>query len=545
VRPPSSQNEWTAETDDLGEFRIGGLVPGSYIVRARSDIQGTFIVNTFARDGQSPQATDLQRAVEEQRALQEQFAPPDVPVDLESGQVAQVFLEATMPKTMSVSLAGSGFVLNAEFVPPAAKGGAVTGTVLDEFGEPVEGAEVELRPLRFEGGRGVMGQGVRGRKTDDRGRFRLFGVPPDTYYLALVTAPDVSVPFAPVYYPGRAGVYEAALVPVEDGRERAELDLTFAVVRNVRLTGVVVDAAGHQRLTGTVALAARVPWGVISLPRAEAPIAEDGTFEIANVPPGGYVVQALGKGSTGAREFGLEYINVGGSDVDFVGIATTTGTKLSGRATFDGPSGGRAPSFGVSVWPSDPAYAPTLTVSSGGFIGPDRRFEITGLIGPGRLVLEDAPEGWWLKSVTIGGVDVTDSPVLFGWRDFDDAEAVVATTGGRLEGRVAPGCPAARPATRPGCGYVVVFPIDNRLWFPRSRHLRLVPAAIDGRYVVSGLPPGDYWVTALESGLEERAYSAWQQPEFLNDLREAASRVRIGREGATVANLELSAVRKP
>ena len=547
AEPPPQ--EVTTQTDDLGEFRIAGLTAGRYVVRASG--------------GYKPESTSLELSIDSsfdfgniQRTVDQQPSLAEVTVDVASGEVVQTFLEVPLVNPALEALVRAfselGASLTFETNPaPVVRGGVVTGTVLDEFGEPVEGADVELRPIRLDGGRGVMGNAVRGRKTDDRGRFRLFGVPADTYYLALTTASgDGSAPFAPLYYPGRAGLYEAVRVAVEDGKERSDMDLTFAAVRNVRVKGVVVDAAGLPGITGHVALGAHVPWGVVSLPGPEAAVAENGTFEMAAVAPGSYVLHAFGQGSTGAKEFGLEHVNIGGSEVDFVGIATRTGSGLSGRVTFEGTVKARPSSLGVKVFPADPAYSPMLTVYMGGLVSADRTFELTGLIGPGHLALEGAPDGWWLKSVTIAGVDVTDVPVTFGWRDYRDAEVVVATTGGRLDGRVTSCVEPGKETPRVGCSVtgptsVAVFPANERLWFPRSRHLRLVRVAPDGRFAVSGLPPGDYWAAAVETGLDESADTGWQHTEFLSNLLGAARRVQIGKEGSTVIDLPLAIERKP
>ena len=47
-----------------------------------------------------------------------------------------------------------------------------------------------------------------------------------------------------------------------------------------------------------------------------------------------------------------------------------------------------------------------------------------------------------------------------------------------------------------------------------------------GRFSIP-LPPGDYWVAAVETSVEETAYGSWQNEDFLNALIPLAQRVAI------------------
>ena len=39
---------------------------------------------------------------------------------------------------------------------------------------------------------------------------------------------------------------------------------------------------------------------------------------------------------------------------------------------------------------------------------------------------------------------------------------------------------------------VLVFPEQRQLWVPQSRRIQIAPLSSDGRYVVRGLPAGEY-----------------------------------------------------
>jgi hypothetical protein len=515
--------EASAVSDDLGEFRISGLVPGSYSVG---------VVGWMPRAAPSSDPLTIvvppgMLAPPSLRMLDDTPPPVDVLVDVASGREAstvfdgvvggQVVIVADKPGAPGrrAQIASTGI---------AASGGVVSGTVLDEFGEPVEGVDVELRPITLHGGGGALGAAATTRRTDDLGRFRLFGVLSGTYYLAVVPAlVGGASRFAPIYYPGRAALSDAFSVAVEDGQELNGLSLTFSLLSTSRVRGLVLDASG-QPLSGSVVLASVLPVGVVSLPGFSSSIAADGGFELTNVPDGDYVLQATGLGASRSREFGLAHVRVTSSGAEGIVISTSPGSRLTGRVVVEGDAANRnrRSSLGISVSPADPAYTPARTVYEGGFIDAEGRFDMSGLIGPGRFALEGAPPGWWLRSVTIGGVDVTDTGVTFGADDYRDVTAVIATDGGVIEGRVT-GAPM-RAQFRMS---VAVFPLDEGRWFYRSRHLRLVRVNPDGRYSVSGLPPGEYWIAACETTFEEGAHTSWQHPAFLMGLLPTARRVRM------------------
>ena len=77
--------------------------------------------------------------------------------------------------------------------------GSLSGRVVDELGEPLQGVSVQLLQVRYEGGRrrlvGAMG-GL--RQTDDLGRYRIFGIAPRRYIVSAAVG-DVSSAELPGY----------------------------------------------------------------------------------------------------------------------------------------------------------------------------------------------------------------------------------------------------------------------------------------------------------------------------------------------------------
>jgi hypothetical protein len=66
---------------------------------------------------------------------------------------------------------------------------------------------------------------------------------------------------------------------------------------------------------------------------------------------------------------------------------------------------------------------------------------------------------------------------------------------------------------------MLVFPVDSKRWKPNSRYMRAWRAGEDGRFRATGLPPGDYYVIALDK-MEPGQNT---DPEFLDRIRARAT----------------------
>jgi hypothetical protein len=149
----------------------------------------------------------------------------------------------------------------------------------------------------------------------------------------------------------------------------------------------------------------------------------------------------------------------------------------------------------------------------------DGRFYLTGLFGSMRFTYP-APPGWYVKSFTIGGVDVTDQPFDFGFGDeiFPDAEIVLSNAGARIAGSV-----VDASDKRAQEFVVVAFSASQLNWFPGSRHIKRAEIGPNGSFDLDGVPPGEYFVVAIDA----LPPGEWQSPEGLGVLVQRAQRVRV------------------
>jgi hypothetical protein len=195
------------------------------------------------------------------------------------------------------------------------------------------------------------------------------------------------------------------------------------------------------------------------------------------------------------------------------------------------------PDVGVETVPSDvdltpPAWPRTASVGS------DARFELANLTGPVRIAVTGLPPEWWLKSVDIDGVNAADDPVTFGSKGQSrgGVEIVLSRAAAEISGRVSGGAGASPGAV------VLIFPIDSRRWYSRSRFLRLTTADADGNFSTTGLPPEEYVVAALEPSAVDPLSDEWQNPDLLSALASAGRRIALKESARTTADLRVTAL---
>jgi len=406
--------------------------------------------------------------------------------------------------------------------------GTISGDVIDELGERVEGASVRALRVVYESGRRWLVPASDDLcKSDDRGRFRLHGLTAGQYVLsAAANLPG----YGRSYFPATADAEQAQ--PIELTADGPVPDIDFVLTRasTVRLRGTILNAKGEPTTGGKVTLRSSARSSVAVDVPAGARIREDGTFEFTNVTDGQYVIVAdrgrLNSATEG--EFGTRAVTVAGKDVNGLVVAMSAGSSISGHIRFD-PAATATPSnveMELSPMPLDGEPAPDSIATS--TIDTDWSFHFDGIGGRRRLRMLRGPEGWALKAVMLEGVDITDQVLAFGRanQSLSGIEVVLTDRITRLNGSVA----NRRGAVAPGA-HVIVASTDRSRWYGASRFLRHVVARADGSFSIDGLPPDTYQIIAV-ARLPEHGDHAWEDPDFLDSLRSEASTVTLS-EGET------------
>jgi len=446
-------------------------------------------------------------------------------------------------------------------------GSVITVRVTDRFGEPFAGASVQIQQFGYtpDGVRTLVSADTvwnRGAVTDDRGETRIYGLMPGDYVLsaappqsiaqrdALDGPSDVLERYAPTFYPGTIAASSAIPVSVGVGQE-AWAQIPMVSTRLARVSGTVVDSSGRPAAGASIRLASQAAGGRFLVARrdgrGQTSTARDGTFVIEGVPPGDHVltITSGGRGGRGGREGrggrgpgGSELatvpVTVSGADVEDLYVVTGPGVTMSGRIRTRGTGQFEPGSGGLRIRLSQVggsgAGIPGAAQSRTSGVEEDGTFSLDRLSGQ---VLFDvtAPEGWALSSITIGGRDVTDELVdLTGLTTVSDVVVTITDTVTQVTGRVGDG--SGLPAQD---GVVVIQPSERLDPVAAARRVRTIRLDEHGQFEATGLRPGRYIATAVET-LESGAENS---PEVRDRLRRLGEAFTLSEGGSAALALEI------
>jgi hypothetical protein len=463
------------------------------------------------------------------------------------------------------------------------KFGAISGTVVDEAGEPLVniGVRAFSRSMTMGGGYFAVGGAA---LTDDRGMYRIGSLTPGEYIVGVVPRngalplslglvseiqsygpgsvmiPELSglvnrpgtpytirigdaaygvgfgtpVPPPPsssrtfvypmAFYPAASTRSQASGIAIVSGEERSGVDLQLRPVPAVRVSGLVFGPYGPI-VTG------------LRLVTSDPTVSDrEGRFTFPAVPSGQYLlrVRAGPRPSWDARPteatsmFWADMpLAVGGADIADVSVVLQPGFRISGRFEFEGtgerPSPQRMQQVPIAIEPATPGLRGPMSPP----VRPDGegRFTSAGL-PPGRYFVRigGSPTGWRFKSAAHEGRDVADSPIEL----RGDAQVVITFSDrwNNLKGTVtsARGAPDAD-------ALVLLFPTDAQMWTYAGINPRRIKSARTtrtGEYVFTSVPEGDYYVVAVP----DQDARGWQDPKALEGLARGATPISIA-EGET------------
>jgi hypothetical protein len=221
---------------------------------------------------------------------------------------------------------------------------------------------------------------------------------------------------------------------------------------------------------------------------------EQGQFQLRNVPSGNYrlIIRQTRPFTPGPQtdpgEMAAVALTVAGADVDNVLLMTSPGVTIAGQVVFEQGPPATLAQIRIFAAPGSQDEMMGLQTPQPSVVKPDLTFTMKGLLG--EFVLRTSGPDQYLKSVTVGSEDITDSP-----REFKAKDRVTITVTSRvstLEGSVLDA--AGAPSTDAG---VLVFSEDKTLWRFNSTRTRRGSVDPTGHFRVTGLMPGRYLVAAL------------------------------------------------
>jgi len=405
------------------------------------------------------------------------------------------------------------------------RGGVITGRILDEFGEPL--SEVMVAPERFQYVQGQRRLVPAGRtvSTNDLGEFRIFAVPPGQYYLQATWRvggmfggnTDDRTGYAPMYFPGTVDVAQAQRLTIAIGTEVSDVVMTMKPTRAARVTGTVVDSQGRP-MSGLLMVMQSSGIGFMS---TGAPI-RDGAFTLNGLAPGEYSLRAQQMGNPAESEVAIARITVGSDDISGLQIVAAKPTAARGRVVVDPAAMSSLPPRLIL------SASPVQLMAMMGPMAPapvqdDMTFELKSPPGQYRLNLQPVGMGWAIRSVRLNGVDVTDGFEIKANQEIDALEVELTNKLTTITGLVT----NARGEAQKDYS-TLVFAQDSARWGGNTRYQSMGRPDQDGRFKISGLPPGEYYIIALDRVDSGEA----GDPEFLERIRTKTSRLSLD-EGET------------
>ncbi len=469
-----------------------------------------------------------------------------------------------------------------------ARGGVITGIVLDEKNRPSIGTPVRVMRWMMQAGERMLvntGSGT----TDDRGMYRVYNLMPGEYVVSAVprnatgpvvvsadmvqtearlmelsarglasgigppiaptTSQDVSTGYAPVFYPGTTALEAARAIRVGISEEHAGIDFSLTRVALTTVTGHVAVPPGVNPTTVQVRLIQ--PDGfALGMGPAAARASSNGAFTLRSVVPGQYLVYASASVTAPRpavaqvpqppvspaqqrRLWATADLYVDGSLAPVVSLTLQEGFAVSGQLVFNGSAPVPTNNERVRVT-MNPLGQPVQSLGLGSWstaADASGQFTVPGVVpGRYRISATGAP-GWQVTSVLVNGLDVLDFPFV-----VDPGETVPSVTiqfGDRttdLRGTLTDANAAATADYS-----VVIFPEDQRYWIPYARRMRSVRPNTDGAFVMTGLPPGDYRLAAVT----DLDANEWLDPEFLRQLLPASIGVRLLEGQSTIQDIRV------
>ncbi len=405
----------------------------------------------------------------------------------------------------------------------------ISGRVLDDEGEPVQGVQVmALRraPPEARSEYAPLGGGV---QTDDRGEYRLRNLPPGKYLV--MATPMGQGTMQPVerqrtalvaaFHPDAASPQQAVGVSAGAGVETANVDIRLrrAPVRRVSGKVFLEDGKPAERFMVTT-LDRHAPMQLLMFSRM-AMGSEPGSFVLEAVPQGSYTLTArlMDSQNPMAQRVAMAQVEVGDKDIEGVEIRFLPPFTLRGQIRVEGPGAeGQKPQFGTFQITATPV-SPGMSFGQAA-VKEDGSFEMT-LHAPDRyrlMLYQGASPQLYLASIrTSGGGDAI--------REIDltsgAPESVIVTLRADAARIIAKRPQAEKPDELCQPYYAAVFPVSEQERLLRRPTAQ--PVDDSGQAVLFPVAPGEYYVF----GLCAADLMFMSNPDLIESMSQQAEKIRV------------------
>jgi protocatechuate 3,4-dioxygenase beta subunit len=445
------------------------------------------------------------------------------------------------------------------------KGGVITGTVRDANGDPV--VAVSVRATRM---RDAMGRDRRNRfsgflperMTDDRGIYRIYGLPPGAYVISAGGSQRFNGGMnayegdAQTFFPSSTRD-TAAEVPVRGGEEVTGIDIRYRGERGHTISGTVTGFIDTGMNSGVPILLRQPSGGGFEAATFVIAGTKPG-FSFSGVSDGEYEVMAQQWNRTNENSAASvpRRIRVKGADVTGIELVLAPLASISGRVTLEAaPKESCADSRGATILETainarrdqknQPKEAPLSPFFSSSGSSPDEKgeFVIRNLIpGSYRMTARLPSDAWYIRSIVLPktaapqptapakaaqaksapSAAVTNATasvvILKAGERAANVNIQIAQDAAGLRGRVVSGAEGAEGTSLPANLKVYLVPTERE----RAEDvLRYGEASIssDGSFALTNLAPGRYWLIARLAPENETPEQALRPTTWDAELR--------------------------
>ena len=492
---PGQGDPVLAATDIHGRYAIANLAPGTYHLTAQ-------------REGYMGQRYGAKKPGEEQKGE---------PLELTAGSVKSMVDLRMTPL------------------------GAIMGFVRDEDGDPVRQVDVAV----LEHGHGPSSKKLQMRgntQTDALGEYRLFDLPPGTYYLRakpISPGDQLSDAYATVYYPNAQQQAGASAVALSAGQELRGADFVLHAAPVSFIQGRIVkpeggigcatnleagdelepsigDMMGSVSFTSMFSVAGD---STVHIGLPGQPVGEDLKFEFHNLPLGGYSL--TGTCTVGKQQYTVRMpVQLDATGLDNLELRPVGPSTITGQLRLEGESESKLTETRVAL-----SRVYRLNPESDSTPAEDGTFSFGNLSPAIYYINIIPPPDLYVKSITQEGRDVREPGLdLQGGGMSVAVQVVLSANGGSIEGSVEDGAGA----------HVILIPEDPQAALTWAR---VVEVGAEGHFVFHVVAPERYQLFAWEDG--EDAGTAIFDAEFRKPFESKAQTVEVQEKQKATAQLQL------
>lgn len=371
------------------------------------------------------------------------------------------------------------------------RAGAIEGTVVDSRDHAVQNSAVRAWRISSEGL--MIGGGGRPAVTDDRGRFRIFGLPPGPFYVSAEPPLPRSSrvgggALLRTYAPNAHHFTTAAIVQVAPGIATAA-DVFMRESERRNISGKIATINGTPAAGINVTLHELDPSGGARGITEQADL--HGNFSFSHATEGHFVLAAEAHDRDGGRLYAWQEMTLLENDASVELILRPTVDVRGIVRVTDGSDSDELSQVIINALPVP--LAMTRQRSWRSSVSRDGTFVLPQVVGPQLLRLERKGP-FYLMAVMLQGRNITNSPV-----DFSNVGAVPEI----LITRRLPSVTVLIPASQHnvfGSGTGVLFSSDESNWDRRHTTTHLA-AFKNGQFTFVGVQEGTYHLYTTSSNI--------------------------------------------